>query len=206
MPIIRYAADRADDKIKFTDEALMTILGVPRVFLPLVLKGCVDWAKENDAELFELMNRDTDYTTKLFAFDRNPEKPRKDIGKWSEVKDAFSYMFDELYQPEYELPENLQKEDMKAVAEFYKTFFDASADKQAWFDSLKDVAEQFGFAREVKEYKQNPDGFKGHVGDISSIIRVAVTGRMKSPDLHGILTALGKDRVQQRLERFVKEI
>lgn len=171
-----------------------------------VTESVLEWAKENDAEFFALMNRDTEYTTKLFAFDRNPEKPRKDIGKWSEVKDTFSYMFDELYQPEYELPENLQKEDMKAVAEYYKTFFDENADKQAWFDGLKDVAEQFGFAREVKEYKQNPDGFKGHVGDISSIIRVAVTGRMKSPDLHGILTALGKDRVCERLDRFVKEI
>lgn len=48
---VRYAADRADDKVKFTDEALQTVLGVPRVFLPLVLKGCVDWAKENGVEL-----------------------------------------------------------------------------------------------------------------------------------------------------------
>ncbi len=171
-----------------------------------VTDAALEWAKEQDAELFELMNRDKAYTTKLFAFDRNPEKPRKDIGKWSEVKDTFSYMFDELFAPAYELPENLQKEDMKAVAEYYKNFFDENADKQVWFDGLKDVAEQFGFAREVKEYKQNPEGFKGHVGDISSVIRVAVTGRMKSPDLHGILTALGKDKVIERLDRFVKEI
>ena len=50
---VRYAADRADDKVKFTDEALKTVLGVPRVFLPLVLKGCVDWAKENGVELID---------------------------------------------------------------------------------------------------------------------------------------------------------
>ena len=48
---VRYAADRVDDKIKFTDDALNTVLGVPRVFLPLVLKGCVDWARENGVEL-----------------------------------------------------------------------------------------------------------------------------------------------------------
>lgn len=48
---VRYAADRVDDKIKFTDDALMTILGVPRVFLSLVLKGCVQWARENGVEL-----------------------------------------------------------------------------------------------------------------------------------------------------------
>ena len=48
---VRYAADRVDDKVKFTDDALETILGVPRVFLPVVLKGCVSWAKENGVEL-----------------------------------------------------------------------------------------------------------------------------------------------------------
>ena len=48
---VRYAANRADDTVKFTDEALETILNVPRVFLSLVLKGCVDWAKENGVTL-----------------------------------------------------------------------------------------------------------------------------------------------------------
>lgn len=171
-----------------------------------VCENAMEWAKEFDKELFELLSKDKLYSTTLFSFDRNPEKPRKDIGKWNEVRDTFCYMFDELFAPEYELPENLTKEDIKKIAEKYQTRFNPELDKNDWFNDLKDLAEEVGFAREVKEYKKNPDAFPGHVGDVSSVIRVAVTGRMKSPDLHGILVALGKDRVSDRIEKFVKEI
>ncbi|MBQ6846407.1 MAG: glutamate--tRNA ligase, partial [Oscillospiraceae bacterium] len=171
-----------------------------------VCENAMEWAKEYDKELYELMSKDKDYATTLFSFDRNPEKPRKDIGKWNEVRDTFCYMFDELFAPEYELPENLSKEDIKKIAEKYQDRFNPSLDKNDWFNDLKDLAEEIGFAREVKEYKKNPESFPGNVGDVSSVIRVAVTGRMKSPDLHGILVALGKDGVKARIEKFVKEI
>lgn len=171
-----------------------------------VCENAMEWAKEFDKELYELMARDVSYSETLFSFDRNPEKPRKDIGKWNEVRDTFCYMFDELFNPEYELPENLSKEHIKLIAEKYMSRFNPKLDKNEWFNDLKDLAEEIGFAREVKEYKKNPDSFPGHVGDVSSVIRVAVTGRMKSPDLHGILCALGCDRVKARIEKFVKEI
>ena len=171
-----------------------------------VCDNAMDWAKEFDKELYELLAKDKAYSTTLFSFDRNPEKPRKDIGKWNEVRDTFCYMFDELFAPEYELPENLSKEDIKTIAQKYCDRFNPELDKNEWFNDLKDLAEEVGFAREVKEYKKNPENFPGHVGDVSSVIRVAVTGRMKSPDLHGILAALGKDRIKERIEKFVKEI
>ncbi len=164
------------------------------------------WAKEFDEELYGLLSRDMKYTETLFSFDRNPDKPRKDIGKWSEVKGAFSYMFPELFKPEYELPQNLDKTDMKRIAEQYADLYDPDLDKNEWFNAMKDLAEEVGFAREVKEYKKNPEAFKGHVGDISSVIRVAVTGRMKSPDLHGILKALGKDEVKRRIKMFAESL
>lgn len=164
------------------------------------------WAKEFDEELYALLSRDMKYTETLFSFDRNPDKPRKDIGKWSEVKDAFSYMFPELFKPEYELPQNLDKADMKHIAERYADLYDPDLDKNEWFNAMKDLADEVGFAREVKEYKKNPEAFKGHVGDISSVIRAAVTGRMKSPDLHGILKALGKDEVKRRIKMFAESL
>lgn len=68
---VRYAANRADDKIKFTDDALETVLGVPRVFLPLVLKGCVTWAKENGVELI------TAEHMKIINDKRSKEKNKK---------------------------------------------------------------------------------------------------------------------------------
>lgn len=171
-----------------------------------VCEEAMNWASVYDKELFELMSADKAYTVKLFGFDRNPDKPRKDIGKWSEVRNAFSYMFEPLFKPEYELPQNMSIEDMKQIARRYAELYDESLDKDAWFAGMKDLAEEMGFAREVKEYKKNPEGYKGHVGDVSSVIRVAVTGRMKSPDLHGILNALGKQEVMCRIHQFTEEI
>ena len=83
--------------------------------------------------------------------------------------------------------------------------YDENADSSAWFDTLKDLSEKLGFAREVKEYKKNPDAYKGHVGSVSNVLRVAVTGRTKSPDLYSIMKALGKDRVIERIKKY-KEV
>ncbi len=171
-----------------------------------VCDAAMEWAKTYDPELYALMHKDPAYATTLFSFDRNPDKPRKDIGKWSEVRDTFSYMFTPLFKPVYELPEQISRDDMKRIAERYAQMFVPGQDKNLWFDTVKDLAQEMGFAREVKQYKKDPDAYKGHVGDISSVIRVAVTGRMKSPDLHGILNALGKDEVVRRIHQFTEEI
>ena len=165
-----------------------------------------NWAEIYDKELFALLTRDEDYSIAMFNFDRNPEKPRKDIAKFNEVRNAFSFMFDEIAEFEYEYPENVDKLNMKEICLEYLNIFDENDEKDVWFDKMKDVAEKYGFCREVKEYKKNPDAFKGHVGDISSVIRVAVTGRMKSPDLHAILKTLGKDRVTDRINKFIASL
>ena len=161
------------------------------------------WAKQYDQQLYDLLISDPAYAVTMFGFDRNPEKPRKDIGKWSEVKQAFSFMYDTLFDGTFELPENLQKEDMAKIAEKYIDLYDPALEKDAWFDQMKDLAETLGFAREVKDFKKNPEGYKGHVGDISSVVRTGVTGRLKTPDLYGILKALGKMRVTARLNAFI---
>ncbi|MBO5454107.1 MAG: glutamate--tRNA ligase [Clostridia bacterium] len=161
------------------------------------------WAKTYDEELYNLLTKDEKYSVAMFNFDRNPDKPRKDIAKFSEVRNAFSFMFDEIAEFNYEYPENVEKADMKAICEEYINIYGEDDEKDVWFDKMKDVAEKCGFCREVKEYKKNPEGFKGHVGDVSSVIRVAVTGRMKSPDLYAILKTLGKDRAMERINKFI---
>ena len=164
------------------------------------------WAKVYDKELYELLTRDKDFSVAMFNFDRNPDKPRKDIGKWSEVRDAFAFMFDELFDGNYAEVENVSKEDAAKMLELYKDMYDDTADNNTWFETMKDLAEKVGFAREVKEYKKNPDSFPGHVGDVSNIVRVAVTGRTKSPDLCSIMKLLGKEKVIQRIDRAIKAL
>ena len=186
------------DKLRDVSKNVVAMLTTEKVW-----EYFSDWAEKYDTELYGLLTRDKDFSVAMFNFDRNPDKPRKDIAKFSEVRNAFSFMFDEIMDKSYEYPENISKEDMKKAAELYIDMYSENDEKDIWFNKMKDLAEKCGFCREVKEYKQNPDAFKGHVGDISSIIRVAVTGRMKSPDLWGILKTLGKEKVTQRLNTFI---
>lgn len=171
-----------------------------------VYELAIEWAEKYDKELFTLLTRDKDFSVAMFGFDRNPDKPRKDIGKWNEVRNAFSFMFDELFDGKYDEVENVSKEDAKKMLELYKDMYDENADNSAWFDTLKDLAEKVGFAREVKEYKKNPEAFPGHVGDVSNVLRVAVTGRTKSPDLCSIMKTLGKDKVIERIDRAINAL
>ena len=167
-----------------------------------VYENTVSWAKEFDTELYELFTADPEYAKFILNIDRENPKPRKDIISWSDVKGYVEYFYDSLYKNEAELPESIDHEDAKAVIDAYKAVFDENDDKDTWFTKIKELCEPLGFTPNVKEYKKNPDAYKGHVGDVSTVIRVAVTGRTNTPDLHAILKALGKERVFSRLDSF----
>ena len=162
------------------------------------------WAKEFDPEFYEILVKNPEYTKSVFAIDRDVPKPRKDIAKWNEVKDYFSYMFNELYVPCFELPENIQKEDAFAFLEAYKTVYDENDDKQEWFNKIKAIAPTLNFAAETKEYKANPDAYKGSAGDLSTVLRLAITGRRNTPDLCSIMQVLGKDEVIKRIDNTLR--
>ncbi len=163
-----------------------------------------EWAKEFDPEFYEILVKNPEYTKAVFAIDRDVPKPRKDIAKWNEVKDYFSYMFNELYVPCFELPENIQKADAFAFLEAYKAVYDANDDKQEWFNKIKAIAPTLNFAAETKEYKANPDAYKGSAGDLSTVLRLAITGRRNTPDLCSIMQVLGKDEVINRINNTLR--
>ncbi len=167
----------------------------------------INYANEYDEDLKELLEKDKEYTIKVLGIERGNEKPRKDIAKWSDLKDNIGYMYDDRFlnkEIEYSYQNINDKEEIKEVVRDYiDNYFDISDDKQTWFDKIKDLAEKHGYAREVKEYKANPEGFKGHVGDVSTVIRVALTGRHNTPDMYEIMRVLGKDSVIKRLEKAI---
>ncbi len=162
------------------------------------------WAEEFDKDFYEILVKNPEYTKSVFAIDRDVPKPRKDIAKWNEVKDYFSYMFNELYVPCFELPENIQKADALKFLESYKAVYNAADDKQEWFNKIKAIAPTLGFAAETKEYKQNPDAYKGSAGDLSTVLRLAVTGRRNTPDLCSIMQVLGQDEVINRIDTILR--
>ena len=164
------------------------------------------WAKEFDIEFAKLLEKDKDYTLKVLGIERGNEKPRKDIAKWSDLKDNIAYMYDEEFEKiktDYELQTIKDKEQIKKILNTYADkYFDINDDKVVWFDKLKDLAEEFGYAREVKEFKANPEKYEAHVGDVSTVLRIAITGRTNTPDLYAIIEVIGKDRVIERLKNF----
>jgi len=115
-------------------------------------------------------------------------------------------MFDEFYAPAFELPENIQKEDAKAILESYLKVYSTEDDKDVWFSKIKDLCEPLGFTPNVKEYKKNPELFKGHVGDVSTVIRLAVTSRKNTPDLCSIMSLLGKEKIEARINNVLKSL
>ena len=164
------------------------------------------WAEKYDEDFFKVFTADPEKSKAMVNIDRESPKPRKDIAKWSEVKDYFSYMFDEYYEASFELPENIKKEDAKAILENYLKVYSAEDDKDIWFSKIKDLCEPLGFTPNVKEFKKNPELFKGHVGDVSTVIRLAVTSRKNTPDLCSIMSLLGQDKVNERINSVINTL
>ena len=165
------------------------------------------WAKEFDGEFYNILTANPEYSKSVLAIDRdNVAKPRKDIAKWSEAKGYFSYLFTPLYTPCLELPENITAEDAKLFLNAYIKAYDPQDDRQAWFDKIKAIAPTIDFAAETKEYKANPDAYKGHAGDLSTVLRIAITGRRNTPDLCSIMQVLGKDECEKRISFAINNL
>ncbi|NLM49419.1 MAG: glutamate--tRNA ligase [Clostridiaceae bacterium] len=157
------------------------------------------WAKEYDKEFLSLLEKDPQYAKRILNIEREIEKPRKDIAKLSDVKDYISYFYDEIWDGKLDFPENINKEDIINILNTYKDIFNENDDKETWFERIRQMCPPLGFAAMPKEYKKNPGLYKGHVGDVSTVIRVAATGRRNTPDLYEILMILGKEKVTKRL-------
>ena len=174
-----------------------------------VYERSLEWAKEFDAELTEMLS-DKGYALKVFGIERGNKKPRKDIAKWSEVKENIEYMYDDKFYgnaQEYPYQVISEKEDLEKIFKLYiEKYYDENDDKQAWFDKIKALAVEMGYAGEVKEFKANPEMYKAHVGDVSTAIRVALTARTNTPDMYEIMQVLGKDTVAKRLERAIENL
>ena len=191
------------DLVKLTDVSknVISVMKADKVYA-LVEK----WAESYDKEFHELLVRDAAYATEILNIDRENPKPRKDLSQWSQVKDYVAYFYDELYTPDYTIPANISADDAKAILSRYAEIYDENDDKDTWFAKIKDMCEPLGFTPNVKEFKKNPDAFKGHVGDISTVIRIAITSRTNTPDLYMIMKLLGKNKVVERINKTIENI
>lgn len=170
-----------------------------------VYERLCEWAKEFDGEFYDVLTENPEYTKCVLAVERdNAQKPRKDIAKWNEAKDYYAYYFERLHTPCHELPENIKPQDAKAFLKLYKTVYSETDGKEAWFEKIKSICPILNFAADTKEYKANPENYKGSAGDLSTVLRIAVTGRRNTPDLCSIMQVIGKEKVLKRIDSMIE--
>ncbi len=193
------------DMVKLQDVAKIVI---SKYTAEEVYNESLKWAKKYDKELEEML-KDREYALKVFGIERGNKKPRKDIAKWSDVKENIIYMYDDKFndvKQEYNYQVINEKQDIeKILKDYIENYYNDNDDKQTWFDKIKELAGKYGYAKEVKEYKANPDAYKAHVGDVSTVLRVALTARTNTPDMYEIMQVLGKDRIAKRFEKAINQ-
>lgn len=168
-----------------------------------VYKNLLEWTGTYDKEFNNLLVKYEDYTKNVLNIEREQKKPRKDYSCYSDIKNQIFYMYDELYNPtSYEWGKIDDKNEIIKILKTYMEKYFNITDKEAWFNNIKTLTDELGYCSNMKEYKENPDKYKGSVADISTVIRVALTTKSMTPDLYEIMKLLGKDRIKERITKI----
>lgn len=172
-----------------------------------VYEETLEWAKKYDKEYATLLEENKELMINFLSIEKDGPRPRKDISKYSDVKEEFSYAIDKMFEEEnYSKFDGEKTYDISLIEDYVNNYLDLDCTNEEWFNKVKEFAISNGFAGSPKEYKKNPEEYKGHVGDICEALRVMVTGRLKSPDLFSIMKILGKENVLKRISLYKKYI
>lgn len=165
-----------------------------------------EWAAEFDPDFAAKLTENPEFTKKILAIGRGGKKPRKDLAVWKDAKPYMGFFYDEFFTIEDSCPEKFDKADIKTVLEQFAASFDPSDDMNTWFSKIQQIGTDLGYTPDMKAYKADPDAFKGNVGDVSMFIRIAVTGKMNSPDMYAVMQILGEDKVKSRINEMLKTL
>lgn len=170
-----------------------------------VYDNVYNWSSIYDPNLHELLEKYKEYTINIFSIERYQKKPRKDYESWSSIKKNIWYMYDELFTPStYDFQKIKDHEEISKILKTYlDKYYQESDDKETWFNKIKDLTDELGYCSNMKEYKENPDKYKGSVADISTVIRVALTSSSMTPDLYEIMKLLGSNRIKSRIDKVI---
>jgi glutamyl-tRNA synthetase len=163
------------------------------------------WAQKNDPGLVKRMEENREYCIKIFNIEREGDQIRKDIVKWEDVYEQFNIFFDDMYKEldRAKLPENVDAEDVEKIVNMFLDTYDVDDTVDIWFSKIKDIGNELDYTSDYKAYKENPNKFKGKIGDVAMVLRIALTKKRRTPDLHQIMQVLGREKVEQRLKDFV---
>ena len=164
-----------------------------------------EWAQEFDPEFGENLTADPDYAKKILAIGRGGKKPRKDLAVWKDAKPYMGFFYDEyLQKPEFD--SRFDKAVIVDVLNRFLESYDPADDSNTWFDKVKGITTAIGFTTDMKAYKADPSAFPGTVTDVSTMIRLAVTGQTNSPDLYTVMQILGQERTAQRIRDAIASL
>lgn len=178
---------------------------IARMDTETVYALAVEYAEQFDADFAALFKRDPDYAKSIFAIGRGGKKPRKDLATWKDVKPYMGFFYDELFVSEG-FPEGFEAAAIRSALEKFLAVYSFEDDANAWFAKVKEITEQIGFAADMKAYKANPEAYPGSVADVSTFLRVAVTGKTNSPDLYTVMQILGYERTVARIQAAMETL
>ncbi len=179
---------------------------ISRMDVDTVYAEAVDFARDYDPDLYAHLTADEAYAKSILAIGRGGKKPRKDFAVMADVKPYLDFFYDDWFKVTDAYPETFAPADIKAALAAFVATYDPADDTNAWFDKIKAIADALGFASDMKAYKEDPAAFKGSVADISMFLRVAVTGRLNSPDMYSVMQILGRDRVLARINAMIETL
>lgn len=189
------------DLDKLRDVSKNVLLGISSEELAEFM---LDWAERCKPEALPALTRNPGELSKILDIGRNADKPRKDLAYAKQIFGFIGYFYDEFFVIEDGLPENIPAGDAPVLLEGYLEGLDLNDSRDIWFEKIRALAEAKGYAAKPKDYKKEPEKYKGHVGDVSSVVRIALVGRANSPDLYEIQRIMGKERVEARILSYIK--
>jgi glutamyl-tRNA synthetase len=166
------------------------------------------WARRYDPGLAEILEAERALALRALAVEREDvPNPRKDLRKWAGFRTAYGFFFPQLFEPVTDPADarfgGLDPDLVRAVADAFAAGYQpprpGTGHDGEWFDQVRRLAADLGFAPSRKDYKQNPAAYPGSIIDASQVIRVLITGALRSPDLAEVSRALGTDEVLRRV-------
>lgn len=189
------------DMMKFDSVSQETLLRMP---VSEIYDKMSAWLLEYDSEFAKLFTADRAFTERIIGVGRDGARPRKDLTNWKQARQFLSFYFDETFVQDDAYPENVSPEDRVEILKRYLETYNHADDNSEWFQKVREIAADMNYAIKPKDYKKNPDQYKGSITDVSNVIRVAVVGRCNSPDLWEICHIIGEDKMRNRIEKGMK--
>lgn len=183
------------DLDKLNDVSKNTLLHIDARDLAEWLRS---WSDEFAPE-YGYVFKDMDLLAEILDLGRHDARPRADLVYAKQIMDFIGYFFDEAFEIKDEYPAEAAADAAEILKE-YLASYDHSDDNEQWFGKIREIAVKLGYAAKPKDYKKNPDDYKGHVGHVSTVIRIALMGRAQSPDVWAIQQIMGEGKVRARLE------